>query len=35
MGRPYIDFNGKIYNGISISHERVFAVAVVIINEDV
>lgn len=33
MDKPYIDFYGSIYRGISISHERDFAIAVVVINE--
>jgi len=31
-GRPFISFRGKRYNGLSISHERAFAVAVVTIS---
>ncbi len=30
-GRPYIEFHGKRYDGISISHERLYAVSVVVI----
>ena len=32
-GRPYIDYHGRIYNGLSISHERDYAVAMVVIYE--
>lgn len=31
-GKPYIVFEGKIYREVSISHERSFAVAVVVIH---
>jgi len=31
-GKPYIVFRGKIYREVSISHERAFAVAVVVIH---
>ncbi len=31
-GKPYIAFRGKIYREVSISHERAFAVAVVVIH---
>ncbi|MCX7965419.1 MAG: holo-ACP synthase [Syntrophorhabdaceae bacterium] len=34
MGKPYIDFRGEIYRGISISHERDYAVAIVVINKN-
>jgi holo-[acyl-carrier-protein] synthase len=30
-GKPYIEFNGTRYDGISISHERLYAVSVVVI----
>jgi len=30
-GKPYIEFNGNRYEGVSISHERTYAVSVVII----
>jgi len=33
-GKPYIMFRGKIYNEVSISHERAFAVAVVVVGKD-
>jgi holo-[acyl-carrier protein] synthase len=32
-GRPFISFRGKRYNGLSISHERAYAVAVVTIDD--
>ncbi|HOP84868.1 MAG TPA: holo-ACP synthase [Syntrophorhabdaceae bacterium] len=32
--KPYINYRGKVYKGLSISHERDYAVAVVIIHED-
>ncbi|MBA4390844.1 MAG: holo-[acyl-carrier-protein] synthase [Syntrophus sp. (in: bacteria)] len=32
-GRPFISFRGKRYNGLSISHERAYAVAVVMISD--
>ncbi len=31
-GRPYIMFKGKTYPNVSISHERLYAVAVVVID---
>jgi len=31
-GRPYIEFHGTRYDGISISHERAYAVSVVMIQ---
>lgn len=31
-GKPYIVFRGNIYREVSISHERAFAVAVVVIH---
>jgi len=30
-GRPYIEFHGTRYDGISISHEQAYAVSVVVI----
>jgi holo-[acyl-carrier protein] synthase len=33
-GRPYIAFRGKTYQEVSISHERGYAVAVVIIGKE-
>jgi len=33
-GKPYIVFRGKIYREVSISHERAFAVAVVMVGKD-
>jgi holo-[acyl-carrier protein] synthase len=30
-GRPFIDFQGKRYDGVSISHEKSYAVSVVVI----
>jgi phosphopantetheinyl transferase (holo-ACP synthase) len=30
-GKPYIEFHGTRYDGVSISHERAYAVAVVVI----
>jgi holo-[acyl-carrier-protein] synthase len=33
-GKPYIEFRGKTYPEVSISHERAFAVAVVVIGKD-
>ncbi|MBP1734150.1 MAG: Holo-(acyl-carrier-protein) synthase [Deltaproteobacteria bacterium] len=33
-GRPYINFRGKVYQAVSISHERAYAVAVVIIGKE-
>lgn len=30
-GKPYIEFRGRIYREVSISHERAYAVAVVVI----
>jgi len=33
-GKPYIVFRGNIYREVSISHERAFAVAVVVIGKD-
>jgi len=33
-GRPYINFRGKVYHAVSISHERAYAVAVVIIGKE-
>ena len=32
-GRPFITFHGKRYDGVSISHERAYAVAVVVFDE--
>jgi len=34
IGKPYIEYRGKIYKGLSISHERDYAVAMVVIHED-
>lgn len=34
MGRPYIDFHGRVYKGLSISHERDYAIAMVVIDEN-
>lgn len=31
-GRPYVRFRGKRYEGVSISHERLYAVAAVVIQ---
>ena len=31
-GKPYIEFRGRIYREVSISHERAYAVAVVVIG---
>jgi phosphopantetheinyl transferase (holo-ACP synthase) len=31
-GRPFIRFHGKRYDGVSISHERSYAVSVVVIE---
>jgi holo-[acyl-carrier-protein] synthase len=31
-GRPYISFDGREYGGVSISHERAYAVSVVVIQ---
>jgi holo-[acyl-carrier protein] synthase len=31
-GRPYIEFRGKTYQEVSISHEHAYAVAVVVIH---
>lgn len=31
-GRPYINYHGKTYDGLSISHERAYAVAVMVIE---
>lgn len=33
-GKPYIVFRGKTYHEVSISHERAFAVAVVVIGKE-
>jgi holo-[acyl-carrier-protein] synthase len=33
-GRPYIMFRGKTYSEVSISHERAYAVAVVVIGKE-
>jgi phosphopantetheine--protein transferase-like protein len=33
-GRPFIVFRGKRYNGVSISHERSYAVSVVHISDE-
>jgi len=33
-GKPYIVFRGKTYREVSISHERAYAVAVVIIGKE-
>ncbi|HQE81117.1 MAG TPA: holo-ACP synthase [Syntrophorhabdaceae bacterium] len=33
QGRPYIHYHGKAYDGLSISHERAYAVAVMVIEE--
>jgi holo-[acyl-carrier-protein] synthase len=33
-GRPYIMFRGKAYPEVSISHERAYAVAVVVIGKE-
>jgi len=30
-GRPYIEFQGTRFNGVSISHEKTYAVSVVVI----
>jgi len=32
-GRPFIRYHGKDYNGVSISHERTYAVSVVVIEQ--
>ncbi len=33
-GKPFINFRGKRYNGVSISHERSYAVSVVNITDN-
>jgi holo-[acyl-carrier protein] synthase len=33
-GRPFVLFRGKEYNGVSISHERSFAVAVMVLGRE-
>jgi holo-[acyl-carrier-protein] synthase len=33
-GRPFIRYHGQDYDGVSISHERTYAVSVVVIGED-
>jgi len=30
-GKPYIEFRGERYDGVSISHERAYAVSIVVI----
>jgi len=30
-GKPYIEFQGKIFDGVSISHEKAYAVSIVVI----
>ena len=30
-GKPYIEFRGECYDGVSISHERAYAVSIVVI----
>jgi len=32
-GRPFIIYRGKRYDGVSISHERSYAVSVVILSD--
>jgi holo-[acyl-carrier protein] synthase len=33
-GRPFIRYHGRDYDGVSISHERTYAVSVVVISEE-
>lgn len=35
QGRPFIRYQGKRYTNVSISHERTYAVSVVLLDEDV
>lgn len=33
-GKPYIEFKGILYEGVSISHERTFAVGIVVASKE-
>jgi holo-[acyl-carrier protein] synthase len=33
-GRPFIQYHGRDYDGVSISHERTYAVSVVVITQE-